>query len=353
MSTLTLRDVATYCGVSTATVSAVVNGAEWVSAGTRARVQQAVDEMGYRPNQFARGLKTRRGYAVGVVVSDLTNPFFTEVVRSLGNALREDGRAFFLADSDHRCDVGEVNLRTLVDGHVIGLVLVGDSVPEEALRRYARRKGHVPIVAIERDYDIEGVSCLLADSERGAYDATRHLLGQGYRRLAMIGGPLHGAGSATFGRAQREQGFRRALEEAGVAPDPRLVAEGNFRYAGGQEAMRRLLAGGRPIDAVFAANDMMALGALSVIRDAGLRVPDDIAIVGFDDIPAASLTAPGLTTMAMPKSVLGSTAAMVLGKQLAAAAPRPMAVRRLFDPELVVRQSSVRQSVLRRAGSVS
>ena len=352
MSALTLRDVAKHCGVSTATVSAVVNVAEWVSAETRDRVQRAVDELGYRPNQFARGLKTRRGYAVGVIVSDLTNPFFTEVVRSLGNALREDGRPFFVTDSDHRCDIGEVNLRTLVDGHVIGLVLVGDSVPEDVLRRYARRKGRVPIVAIERDYDIEGVSCLLADSERGAYEATRHLLGQGYRHLAMIGGPLQGAGSATFGRAQREHGFRRALEDDGLVPDPAMIVEGNFRYAGGQEAMRRLLAGGKPLDAVFAANDMMALGAMSVIRDAGLRVPEDIAVVGFDDIPAASLPAPGLTTMAMPKSVLGSSAALVLGKQLAAAT-RPMAVRRLFDPELVVRQSSVRHSAIRRVAGRS
>src|SRR5688500_9141144 len=127
MSALTLRDVAKFCGVSTATVSAVVNGAEWVSPGTRVRVQRAVDEMGYRPNQFARGLKTRRGYAVGVVVSDLTNPFFTEVVRSLSHALREDGKALFLCDSDHRYDLGEVNLRSLGDGHIAGLVLIGDS----------------------------------------------------------------------------------------------------------------------------------------------------------------------------------------------------------------------------------
>ncbi|HKG95465.1 MAG TPA: LacI family DNA-binding transcriptional regulator [Gemmatimonadaceae bacterium] len=348
MSALTLHDVAKRCGVSAATVSAVVNGAEWVSSSTRARVQRAVDEMGYRPNQFARGLKTQRGYAVGVVVSDLTNPFFTEIVRSLSHALREDGRAFFLCDSDHRCDLGERNLRMLVDGHVVGLVLVGDSVPEEALRRYARRRGHVPIVAIERDYDVDGVSCLLADSERGALEAVRHLTGQGYRRIAMIGGPQHGAGSTTYGRVLRERGYRRALEEAGVTPDPALIAEGNFRYAGGQEAMRRLLAAGRAVDAVFAANDMMALGAMSVIRDAGLRVPDDIAVVGFDDIPTAALTAPGLTTMAMPKSVLGSTAAMVLGKQIAAPG-RTVSVRRMFDPELIVRQSSVRRAAAARA----
>ena len=293
---LPLRPGPRHCGVSTATVSAVVNGALWVSPGTRTRVQRAVDEMGYRPNQFARGLKTQRGYAVGVIVSDLTNPFFTDIVRSLGHALREKGWSLVLCDSDHREDLGEVNLRMLVDGHVVGLVLIGDSVPDDALRRYCRRKGRVPVVCIEREYDIEGVSTLLVDSELGAYTLTRHLLGQGYRRIALIGGPEHGAGSATYARVHRADGYARALREAGIAVDPRLVAQGNFRYAGGQQAMRRLLSLGGAAEAVFAINDMMALGAMSVIRDAGLHIPDDIAIVGWDDIPTSALTAPGLTT---------------------------------------------------------
>ncbi len=342
MSAVTLRDVARRCGVSTATVSAVVNHAEWVSASTRTRVQRAIDQMGYRPNQFARSLKTQRGYAVGVIVSDLTNPFFTEVVRSLGHALREEGHALFLCDSDHRFDLGEVHLRMLNDGHILGLVLIGDSVPQRSVERYVRRKGHVPIVAIERDYGVDGISALVTDSERGAYAATRHLIDQGYRRIAMIGGPTQGPGSATFGRVQRLQGYHRALRESGVRLDAKLTAEGNFRYGGGQEGMRRLLAANRSIDAVFAANDMMALGAMSVIRDAGLRVPNDIALVGFDDIPIASLTTPGLTTTAMPKAELGSAAAAILGRQLADRGKRNLAVRRVFDTELVVRQSSIR-----------
>jgi LacI family transcriptional regulator len=342
MSALTLRDVAKYCGVSTATVSAVVNGAQWVSPGTRVRVQRAVDEMGYRPNQLARGLKTQRGYAVGVIVSDLTNPFFTEIVRSLSHALREDGRALFLCDSDHRYDLGETNLRMLSDGHVVGLVLIGDSVPEEALRRYLRRRSHVPVVSVEREYDVEGVSELLVDSELGAYTATRHLVGQGYRRIAFIGSPDQGPGSSTYARTLRRRGFERALSEVGIEIDTRLIAQGNFRYAGGQQAMRRLLSAGGAPEAVFAFNDMTALGAMSVIRDAGLRIPDDIAVVGFDDIPIAALTAPGLTTMAMPKGELGRAAATTLARLLAGDPPVSV-TRQVFDVELVVRHSSVRR----------
>jgi LacI family transcriptional regulator len=351
---LTLRDVAERCGVSTATVSAVVNGAGWVSPTTRARVQHAVDEMGYRPNQFARGLKTQRGYAVGVIVSDLTNPFFTDIVRSLGHELRDKGWSLLLADSDHREDLGETNLRSLLDGHIVGLVLIGDSVPEEALRRYCRRKGRVPIVVIEREYDIDGLSTLLVDSELGAYTLTRHLLGQGYRRIALIGGPDHGAGSATYARVHRPNGYARALHEAGIEVDPRLMAQGNFRYAGGQQAMRRLLAAGGAPEAVFAINDMMALGAMSVIRDAGLRIPDDIAIVGWDDIPTSARTSPGLTTMAMPREELGRAAAALIHEYIESDEPQP-AYRQMFDAHLVVRHSSLWHGgdpALRRAGGL-
>src|SRR4030095_16018381 len=123
MPALTLRDVATFCQVSTATVSAVVNGAGSGAPTTRTRVQRAIDEMGYRPNQFARGLKTRRGYAVGVIVSDLTNPFFTEIVRGLSHALRETEHNLLLCDSDHKFEIGDLNLRMLFEGHVVGVIL--------------------------------------------------------------------------------------------------------------------------------------------------------------------------------------------------------------------------------------
>src|SRR5690242_2024933 len=251
---VTLREVAKECALSIATVSAVANGAAWVPDETRRRVQRAIEQLGYRPNQLARGLKTRRGHAVGVIVSDLTNPFFTEVVRSLGHALRESGRTLLLSDSDHRFDIGDLNLRILSEGHIAGLVIVGDSIRVETLRSYVKRTHSVPVIAIERDYDIDGVSGLLVDSEHGAYSVTRHLIEQGYRRIGIIAGPHEGPGSTTYGRAQRYDGYRRALSEAGYKLDRRLVAEGNFRYTGGREAMRRLLAGRTRPDAVFASN---------------------------------------------------------------------------------------------------
>lgn len=336
---VTLREVAAKCEVSIATVSAVANGAAWVPSDTRRRVQKVIDQLGYRPNQLARGLKLRRGHAVGVIVSDLTNPFFTEIIRSLSHALREYDRTLLLSDSDHRFEIGDLNLRILSEGHITGLVLVGDSVRAETLRAYVGRPHSVPVIAIEREYDIDAVSCLLVDSERGAYAATRHLIDYGYRRIAIIVGPHEGPGSTTYGRVQRYAGYCRALVEAGYGVDPRLVGEGDFRYNGGRDAMQRLLAGPVRPDAVFASNDMMALGAMDAVRAAGLRVPEDIALAGWDDIPITALTTPALTTVAMPKSQLGRAAADLLAEQI----PRDgthTPVREMFDAQLIVRQSS-------------
>lgn len=340
MRPVTLHDLAKRCNVSTATVSAVVNGADWVSAKTRARVQRAIDEMGYHPNQLARGLKRREGHAVGVIVSDLTNPFFTQIVRSLSHVVRSSGRTLALCDSDHRLDFGESNLRSLLEAQIIGLVVIGDSVPERALRSFVRVRPHVPVIAIEREYRIAQVSTLLVDSERGAFAATRHLVECGSQRIAMITGPSSGAGSATYGRAKRYDGYRRALAESGVDFDQHLVVEGNFRYDSGRDGMKRLLALRRPPDAVFAANDMMALGAMSAVRDAGLSVPDDIALVGFDNVPMTSLITPALSTMAMPMIQLGDAAAKLLDAQIQSNDGRTR-VREMFSAELVARASTL------------
>jgi LacI family transcriptional regulator len=341
MRHVTLHDIAKRCNVSIATVSAVVNGADWVSQRTRDHVQRAIADMGYHPNQFARGLKRQEGHAVGVIVSDLTNPFFTQIVRSLSHALHAAGRALSLCDSDHRHDLGETNLRMLVEGQILGLIVVGDSVPEDALRSFVKQRPRVPVIVIERENGVPQDSTLLVDSEVGSYTATTHLAERGCERIAMITGPSFGAGSATYGRVQRFEGYRRALAACGQTLDQELVVEGNFRYESGRDAMRRLLALRHPPDAVFSANDMMAVGAMSAIRDAGARVPDDIALVGFDNVPITALLQPALTTMAMPLSEFGETAARLLEQQLSLGG-RHSPVHLAFSAELVVRESSLR-----------
>ncbi|MEM1042228.1 MAG: LacI family DNA-binding transcriptional regulator [Bacteroidota bacterium] len=335
----TIKDVARDADVSVATVSAVVNGAAWVSAPTRSRVQDTIDRLGYRPNRVAQSLKTRESRAVGVIVSDLTNPFFTEAVRGLQHRLRDQGRSLLLADADQRTELGGHQLALLIDKQVDGLILMGDSVPEAALRALSQRRGRVPVVTVGRDYRLGGVSTILVESEEASYEATRHLIDRGYARVAHVTGPDTEEGGLTHGRTPRINGYTRALTDAGLPVRDEWVVAGDWRAGGGAAAMNRLLTLGERPDAVFFANDMMALGAMGVAREAGLAQPDALAVVGFDDVPAARLVAPALTTMRMPKADLGRAAGDLLDGLLAQPG-QPDAVHRRFAAELVVRASS-------------
>ena len=339
MSSYTIKDVAERAQVSTATVSAVMNGADWVTDVTRDRVLAVIESMGYRPNRAARSLKKARASAVGTIVSDLTNPFFTELVRALSHELHATGRTLLLCDADHRFELGERHFNVLLEERVDAIVLIGDSVHEDILTPYVRQRRRVPIIAIERDYELPEVSTLLVDSEDASYRATRHLVDLGYRRIAHISGPKVGPGSATYGRAHRLEGYQRALREARIEVDNSLIVPGNFRYDGGKQAMKQLLALSTPPDAVFCANDMTAFGAIGAARNQRLRVPADIAVVGFDDIPAAEVVVPALTTMRMPTSDLGKAAADLVD-QLQSSARRLDSVRRMFDAALQVRDST-------------
>lgn len=337
----TVKSVAAEAGVSIATVSAVINGASWVPETTRLRVEDAVRRLGYRPNRLARGLKTSQSYTVGVIVSDITNPFFTEIVRSLGLTLNRHDRNLVLCDSDHQFDLGKKNFLMLLEKQVDGIVLIGDTVEDNLLADHVATSGSAPVIAIERDYDLPSVSRLLVDARGGAYEATKHLLDQGYRRLAMISGPLVGPGSTTFSRGETIEGFAKALQDGGHQLDPRRIVPGNYRYDGGRDAMRILLDAAYPPDAVFVDNDLMALGAIETANDRGLVIPDELAIVGFDDIPAAAFASVPLTTLAVPRAEIGEAAAAHLLEMITRPdASRP--IRRLFETQLVVRLSSVR-----------
>lgn len=337
-STPTIRDVAAHCGLSIATVSAVVNEAGWVPNETCKRVQDSILALGYRPNRLARGLKTSQSYAVGVIVSDVTNPFFTDIVRSLGHVLREHDRNLVLCESDHVLDIGEKNFRMLLEKRVDAIVLIGDSVSEEVVRQF---RHEVPIVAIERDYQLDGISKVLVDSEQGGYAATRHLVEQGCQQIGMISGPSTGAGSDTYGRLQSFLGYVRALKDSGKEVVRELVAEGNFRIDGGLTAMNALLSLSEPPDGVFAANDLMALGAIQAIKESGRSVPQDVAIVGYDDIPMAEHASVPLSTLSIPRRELGGAAADLLMNRLVTNI-HSEPVREIFSCQLVVRASSRR-----------
>ncbi|SOE02969.1 LacI family DNA-binding transcriptional regulator [Blastococcus haudaquaticus] len=293
----TLDEVAVLAGVSRATVSRVVNGSPRVSPEARQAVQAAVDTLRYVPNRMARSLVTRRTGTIALVLSEsdtqiFSDPFFASIVRGLSAHLADTELHLVLLAARDAREQEKIG-RYVRQGHVDGVILMslhGDDLLPDILART-----HVPVVLSGRPLDGRAVSFVDADNAGGARAATRHLLDQGRRRVATITGPLD-----MVAGQDRYAGYRDALEGHGRAVDADLVVEGDFTEDGGLRAMATLLERAPDVDAVFAASDPMAVGALQALRAAGRRVPDDVAVVGFDDAAVARACDPPLTTVAQP-----------------------------------------------------
>lgn len=312
-------DVARLASVSQAMVSYVLAGKSPISIPeeTRQRVLRAVEELGYVPNGTARSLRTRRTSTLGVVVPDITNPFYPAFERGVEVAAEERGYDLIVYNTDGRPEKERKSLLSLRQGRVDGLVAIffhlraPDLAPLLALG--------LPVVRLEpspaatRDLSLP-LDSLYVDNRAAAREAVEYLFARGHTRIGMVTGAL-GPGE------ERLAGYRRALAEHGLAAEPGLTAYGEFTLESGYQAMRRLLGLEPRPTAVFAANDMMALGALLAIRDAGLRVPEDLALVGFDDTPATRLVTPPLTTISQFQDRLGRRAAEMLFERLEGRAP--------------------------------
>jgi DNA-binding LacI/PurR family transcriptional regulator len=298
----TLDAVAREAGVSRATVSRVVNGSPKVSPEVRRNVERVIDRLGYTPNRAARSLVTRRSESVAVVITEpaarlFSDPFFPRIIRGISTALTaRDLQLVLLMPDDAQEERRTV--RYLTGGHVDGVILVSlhgdDPLPAELAAR------RVPAVVVGRPPRGAHVDHVDADNRGGAKLATRHLLELGRQRIATIAGPAD-----MVAGQDRLAGYRDALYDAGVAVDPESIAVGDFTHEGGAAAMEQLLARRPDLDAVFAASDLMAVGALGVLQAAGRSVPDDIAVVGYDDSPVATTTRPPLTSIRQPVEEMG------------------------------------------------
>jgi DNA-binding LacI/PurR family transcriptional regulator len=329
----TLEQVAALAGVSRATVSRVVNGSPGVSPVVRAQVERAVAKLGYVPNRAARSLVTRRADSVALVVSEpharfFSEPFFAGMVRGVSGALAETGVQLVLLIAQDLPGCGRLE-GYVVGGHVDG-VLLASLHGDDPLPATLERAG-VPAVIVGRGGP--GASYVDADNRGGARAAVAHLAGRGRRRIATITGPLDmGAGR------DRLDGYRDGLAAAGLPADPGLAEPGDFTEEAGAAAMARLLARpGPPVDAVFAASDLMAAGALRALGAAGRRVPEDVAVVGFEDSAVARYTQPPLTTVRQPIEEMGRQATRLL---LAKVAGEAGGMHLILDTELVVRASA-------------
>jgi LacI family transcriptional regulator len=349
-SHVTLRDVAKKAGVSPKTVSRVVNNQGEISETTRLRVQKAIAELGYRPNILARSLVSQKSNTLAVVAWGIDYYGPSRTVLGVEQQSSELGYSLYLhllakPDDGNVEPILDALAARRVDGIIWAVPEVGDN---RAWIRPDRLKQLPPTVFLSMR-PRPGLCVVAVDNRAGAAQATRHLLDQGRRKIGIITGP-----SAWWEARERYEGWKQALREAGLKPSPALAAEGDWSAASGERGMRQLLAGQPDLDAVFASNDQMALGALGVAHLLGRRVPQDLAIVGFDNMPESAHFWPPLTTVYQQLVDAGCLAVQVLHKLIQGGRGGEEtceAAATVLTPELVVRASSL--LVLERSGTVA
>ncbi len=321
---LTIRDIAHLAGVSTATVSRVLNNKPDVDPTTREHVMQVVQEHGFVPSVTASSLAGGRSPLLGVLVPSLTWPLMPQVMQSIAEVIEQTSYELVLYSISHRTDRSSLIDRILATRLIDGLLAVypdGIAIAESTEPITRESSTHLreiyehgfPVVMLD-DQSLPGpIPWVGPDNRIGAYDAVRHLIGHGHRRIAYIQGPLQYQCSH-----DRYAGYQQALEEAHIAADPALVVQGDFTTASGRTATEQLLALDDRPTAVFAANDQMAFGVLSASEASGLRLPDDLAVIGFDDIAFSAHTRPALTTVRQPFAEMGRSATEMLLAQVSA-----------------------------------
>jgi LacI family transcriptional regulator len=331
----TIYDVAKLAGVSPATVSRVLNGHSRVDPQLVDQVQRATAELGFRRNAVARNLRRNRTTLWAVVISDIANPFFTSLVRGVEDVAQTAGYSVVLCNSDENLKKEASYLRAAMSERMTGVII---SPASERSTDLAPLLGaEIPVVVIDRSVRGVEVDSVQVDNVQGSVDATTHLLDSGSRRVACITGPRR----ATTAK-QRLQGYERAHRKAGRELDPGLVRHADFRQQGGYEAMASLLALPNPPDAVFVCNNLMTVGALECLASRGISIPEQMLVVGFDDVPWAPLIRPALSTVKQPTYEVGQTAAHLLIQRIDQPARPPSKV--VLATTLNVAESSVRGS---------
>ena len=319
-------------GVSTATVSATINQSAYVSPELRRRVEEAVQQLGYAPDGVARSLKRGRTHLIGLIVADITNPYFTELVHVIEQVAQKAGYSVLLCDADETF-AREADYLRLMRTHRVDGVILSPTGRVADYQNPLYRDPSLPLVVVDRVNPNLHTDAVLVDNFTAAVDATRHLLDLGHRRIATITGPMH-----LLGASERLRGFRSALEDRGLPLDDNFIRLGNYREADSFDQSMDLFAGADRPTAVFVANNHMLVGVMRALAQLGLACPRDVSVVGIDDFAWANAFTPKLTTVRQPVRDIGETAVRMLLARLNGTAP-PEPVRETFSSTLMVRES--------------
>jgi LacI family transcriptional regulator len=336
----TIKDVAEHAGVSITTVSHVINQTRYVSEELTQKVYDAMQALDYRPNIVARSLRSGRTRTIGLMIPDISNAFFAEISRKIEDKGFEFGYNMILCNTDESPEKEERYIDVLVAKQVDGLIFI--SAGDSGGFQKNPYRNEIPVVIADRE--VEGIESdvVLIDNYAGGFTATKYLISLGHQRIGCISGP-----SPIRPSANRVEGYRAVLEAAGIPFDPDLLRVGDFRFEGGERCTEDLLNLPDPPTAIFAGNDMMALGAMRVIKRAGLRVPEDISLIGFDNTPLASLVSPQLTTISQPMKEMADLAVELLIEKINLKEKlkhnkdlKPEFKRIVLDTELIIRGST-------------
>ncbi len=331
---ITILDIAEKANVSPSTVSRVLRNSAGVAARKRAAVLQAVAELDYRPNIFAQSLASGQSMTIGVLTQNFGSPFYDGILQGILLGMEDTDYWPLFADGRWQRVVEQQALEQLLARRVDGLIVIGGQIGEDVLQKVAAQ---TPLIVVARELRSMPQSCVYVDNYEAAYRSTRYLLDMGHRDIAHVTAPVlyH---KTVDDIAKRYAGYQQALRDVGINPDPRLVVEGNLQQQSGVLAVEMLLARGRPFSAIFAANDQMSFGVRLALYRRGIRVPEDVSLMGFDDESSAAYMLPPLTTARQPAVQMGQTAAQgILARISGEDFDLPV-----FKAELVIRESVAR-----------
>jgi DNA-binding LacI/PurR family transcriptional regulator len=328
----TIKDVAAHARVSVATVSAVLNEQKYVSPELTQRVRESIEALGYERNGLAQGFKMQTSSTIGLIISDIANPFFTSVVRGVEDVTNTHHYSLILGNTDEDLKKEMRYFRLLESKRVDGLIVAVTAGSHEYLHSWPT--DHLPLVSIDRSLFELGIDAVLLDNVLGAREAVEHLIALGHRRIGIVTG-IPGITTTE----ERLLGYKQALTAHAIPLDPSLIVVADSRVEGGERSALQLLTrSATHPTALFVMNGLMTIGAMQAIAQVGLRCPQDIALVGFDDFEWASIVHPGLTMVRQPTYEIGQRAAQLLFERLAKRDAVPQEVR--LRPQLIIRESS-------------